>query len=177
MQCAVLKAHPAGTYNLRRKRDGDDRVYVVPAAQSRNALIGATCVDYDKKEVAMNLCPNCLHAVPDDLERCPFCSEELEPGEGGRIDEKVEWTIVRTVSTEIEAQLVAGRLRANGIPAFVLSQVDSTRNFTVGALAVAKVFVPEALVDEAKRVLATPVDAAADQEELRQRGEGGSDSR
>ena len=52
------------------------------------------------------------------------------------------------------------------------SQVDSTRNFTVGALAVAKVFVPESLIDDARRVLATPVDAAADQEELRQRGEG-----
>jgi Putative prokaryotic signal transducing protein len=113
----------------------------------------------------MLLCPNCLHAVPDDLDRCPFCSEELESRAQEEIDERIEWKIVRTVSTEIEARLMAGRLIANGIPAFVLSQVDSTRNFTVGALAVAKVFVPETLLEEAKRILATPADAASDQDE------------
>ena len=111
----------------------------------------------------MILCPNCLHAVPDDLDRCPFCSEELETaGLGEPIDDAIEWTIVRTVSTEIEARLVAGRLIANNIPAFVLSQVDSTRGFTVGALAVAKVFVPESLAREAKAILARPVDPSFD---------------
>ena len=105
----------------------------------------------------MILCATCLHAVPDDLERCPFCSEEIG-AEHGEIDERIEWRIVRTVSTEIEARLIAGRLRANGIPAFVLSQVDSTRNFTVGALAVAKVFVPEELLPGAETILALPAD-------------------
>lgn len=105
----------------------------------------------------MILCSTCLHAIPEDLERCPFCSEEIEP-DHGEIDEKIEWRIIRTVSTEIEARLIAGRLRAGGIPAFVLSQVDTTRNFTVGALAVAKVFVPEALLAEAEAILAIPAD-------------------
>jgi hypothetical protein len=106
----------------------------------------------------MLLCPNCLHAIPEDAERCPFCSHELERSVEEEIDERIEWKIVRTVSTAIEAQLIAGRLKANGIPAFVLSQVDSTRGFTVGALAVAKVFVPDELLEEAKRILATPVE-------------------
>lgn len=106
-------------------------------------------------------CANCLHAVPDDLDRCPFCSEELSGG-GGELDENIEWKIVRTVSTEIEARLIAGRLQAYGIPAFVLSQVDSTRNFTIGALAIAKVFVPEARAADAETLLATaPEDPAA----------------
>jgi hypothetical protein len=108
----------------------------------------------------MILCPNCLHAVPDELDRCPFCSEELDRDVAAdAIDETIEWKIARTVSTEIEARIIAGRLIANNIPAFVLSQVDSTRGFTVGALAVAKVFVPESLLDEAKAILAQPADA------------------
>lgn len=109
----------------------------------------------------MILCANCLHAVPEDLDRCPFCSEELAGG-GEELDGNIEWKIVRTVSTEIEARLIAGRLQAHGIPAFVLSQVDSTRNFTVGALAIAKIFVPEALAAEAETLLATaPEDPAS----------------
>lgn len=109
----------------------------------------------------MTLCPICLHAVPPGLRQCPFCQAELDDALEEN-DEKIDWKIVRTVSTEVEATLIAGRLRAYGVPAFVLSQVDSTRHFTVGALAVAKVFVPEAMMEEAKRILAMPVEEAFD---------------
>jgi len=104
----------------------------------------------------MNICPICLNAVPDHLDRCPICSAELDLDDPIEIDEEIDWRIVRTVSTEIEARLIAGRLRSEQIPAFVLSQVDTTRNFTVGALAVAKVFVPVQLLARAERVLSTP---------------------
>jgi hypothetical protein len=115
----------------------------------------------------MILCASCLHEVPDDYLRCPFCSEELVAPEPAASDtgdpaeesgEKIEWAIVRTVSTEIEARLLAGRLEANGIPACVLSQVDRTRNFTVGDLAVAKLFVPAPLLDEARALLDSPAE-------------------
>jgi|GEM_PF-883429 len=109
----------------------------------------------------MTLCPTCLHAVSDEYERCPFCSEDLGDAVSDELDENIEWRIIRTVSTEIEARLVAGRLQAGGIPAFVLSQVDSTRNFTVGALAVAKVFVPATLLAEAEAILRIPPDDPA----------------
>ncbi len=72
------------------------------------------------------------------------------------INEEIQWEILRTVSTEVEARLMAGRLRSEGIPAFVLSQVDSTRNFTVGSLAVAKVFVPATMFDLADTLLHMP---------------------
>ena len=92
-----------------------------------------------------------------------YCTN-VHPGEElPEIDEQIEWKIVRTVSTEIEARLMAGRLRSEGIPAFVLSQVDSTRNFTVGALAVAKVFVPEQLLDQSKRILSRPAEGDGDE--------------
>lgn len=116
-------------------------------------------------------CPICLNAVPSHLPACPFCAADLSREELPEINERIEWAIVRTVSTEIEARLIAGRLRSEGIPAFVLSQVDSTRGFTVGALAVAKVFVPEQVLAESKRILSEP---AEDPEEfaVRKPGQG-----
>jgi hypothetical protein len=112
----------------------------------------------------MILCPVCLHVLPRGLQQCPFCSAELDDETLEEQDEQIAWKIVRTVSTEVEATLIAGRLRAYGVPAFVLSQVDSTRHFTVGALAVAKVFVPETMKDEAERILAMPVEEGFDEE-------------
>lgn|GEM_PF-1656019 len=63
------------------------------------------------------------------------------------------WVLLREVGTEIEAMLIAGRLHSAGVPAQVLSQVDSTRNFTVGALAIAKVYVPSPMLARAEEVL------------------------
>jgi hypothetical protein len=110
----------------------------------------------------MTLCSICLHAVDPRYARCPFCGSELDAENLEEIPEGSEWSIVRTVNTEIEARLIAGRLRSEGIPAFVLSQVDSTRNLTVGALALAKVFVPEIALVRARALLETP--AAFDEE-------------
>ncbi len=100
----------------------------------------------------MNLCRECFHFVPEQFERCPFCSAEM-------VDEEIEevvWTIIRTVTTDWEARLIAGRLRAHDIPAVVLSQVDTTRNFTVGGLAVVKVFVPDVFFADAQLLLSEP---------------------
>src|SRR4051812_36610245 len=92
----------------------------------------------------MIVCPNCLHLLAEPAEQCLFCGEDIDSGAGNDYSAAIsEWKIARTVTTAIEATLIAGRLRGYGIPAVVVSQVDSTRGFTVGALAVAKVFVPE----------------------------------
>jgi hypothetical protein len=92
---------------------------------------------------------------------CPVCGvsryqedhsvERTEPEPG-------PWTIVRTVSTVIEAELMAGRLRNEGFPAIVLSQVDSTRNLTVGGLAIAHVYVRGIDHSEADRILSSDAD-------------------
>ena len=106
----------------------------------------------------MVICSVCLHTVPSELSECPFCESALDGGSAEEVNEELRWEIVRTVSTEIEATLIAGRLRAFGVPAFVLSQVDSTRHFTIGALAVAKVFVPEGFLPQAQLILSQPPD-------------------
>ena len=106
----------------------------------------------------MQSCSICLNLIPEQLTHCPWCGSNLDLDEPISVDQEISWGIVRTVSTDIEARILAGRLRAEGIPAFVLSQVDTTRSFTIGALAVAKVFVPEHLLDEAEQILRTEVE-------------------
>lgn len=106
-------------------------------------------------------CDVCGIDVAADAEWCPVCGAEMNREYPQKRDD-FSWEIARTVSTVIEAELMAGRLRGHGIPAIVLSQVDSTRNFTVGDLAIAKIFVPSFYQEEAARILS----ADADNEEI-----------
>lgn len=90
------------------------------------------------------VCPRCgapLESLPG---HCPLCGGfvALEP-----------WEVIAELGTEWEAELLCGKLRSCGIPAQVLSQRDSTRMFTVGGLAVVKLFVPAAYAQMARRVL------------------------
>ncbi|GBD07699.1 hypothetical protein HRbin21_01530 [bacterium HR21] len=94
----------------------------------------------------------------EEVIRCPYCGAELEelPTQCSVCHHHVElepWEVVAELSTEWEAELLCGRLRHHGIPAHVLSQRDTTRMFTVGALAVVKLFVPAAYAELARRVL------------------------
>lgn len=104
----------------------------------------------------MIVCSNCYHTVPVGLTNCISCGADVEPELDQVGDAEAKWSIIRTYSTDIEARIVAGRLIAHGVPACVLSQVDSTRHFTVGALAVVKLFVPDAMRPEAENILAMP---------------------
>ena len=108
-------------------------------------------------------CPVCRSQTPSDNEFCVVCGAELSTPEP---EEELEWEIVRTVSTVIEAELIAGRLRSHDIPAIVLSQVDSTRGFTVGGLAIAKVFVPTIYLEEASRILSVDADQMDEEEDV-----------
>lgn len=104
----------------------------------------------------MTRCPVCKSEISYEVEDCPICGVEIrewmEETDEPEAD-PVVWALVSVVNTAIEAELIAGRLRANGIPAVVLSQVDSTRGLTVGALAVAKVFVPSQFAVKAEALL------------------------
>ncbi|MCE2504425.1 MAG: DUF2007 domain-containing protein [Chlorobi bacterium] len=106
-----------------------------------------------------HVCPVCKNDTPADKVYCVVCGAELERHDEER---EIEWEIVRTVNTVVEAELIAGRLRSYDIPAIVLSQVDSTRNFTVGELAIAKVFVPQFALEEAANILAVDEDEFGD---------------
>ena len=96
------------------------------------------------------ICPMCGVTMGEDEDRCDLCGWVDETDADGSL---TPWVVLTTVSTVIEAELIAGRLRWNGVPATVLSQVDSTRGLTVGALAIVKIYVPMRYVDEAMALM------------------------
>ncbi|MFN3196432.1 MAG: DUF2007 domain-containing protein [Chlorobiota bacterium] len=63
------------------------------------------------------------------------------------------WVVVYTTSTEFDAHLIKGMLDSNDIPARVLSQVDTTRQFTLGNLAIVKIFVQKSDYKMAKKLI------------------------
>ncbi len=64
-----------------------------------------------------------------------------------------EWSLVYTTSDEIEALLIKGMLENVEIAAQVLSQIDTTRQFNVGGLAIAKIYVLKSDYDTAKELI------------------------
>ncbi len=72
------------------------------------------------------------------------------------------WALVYTTNTHTDALLIEGMLQANDIPAQVLSQVDTMRAFDVGALAIAKVFVPTSYVSEAEQLIREAMEQQGD---------------
>lgn len=104
-------------------------------------------------------CVICRNEMGEEDDHCPTCGAITDRADLKPVSDALNeatWEIVRTYSTNVEAEIVAGRLRHEGIPAIVLSQVDSTRNLTVGALAIAKVFVRDEDRTSAEEVLARP---------------------
>jgi hypothetical protein len=64
-----------------------------------------------------------------------------------------EWSLVYTTSDEIDALLIKGMLENVEIKAQILSQIDTTRQFTVGELAIAKIYVLESDFETAKGLI------------------------
>jgi len=68
-------------------------------------------------------------------------------------EKEISWVLVHTTNTEIDGEMFKANLESAGIPVQLLIQVDSTRNFTVGGLAVVKIFVPDFYLGEAKDII------------------------
>ncbi|MCB0701434.1 MAG: DUF2007 domain-containing protein [Candidatus Kapaibacterium sp.] len=64
-----------------------------------------------------------------------------------------DWVLVYTTSDEIEALLIKGMLENVEIAAQVLSQIDTTRQFNVGGLAIAKIYVLKEDYETAKELI------------------------
>jgi hypothetical protein len=64
-----------------------------------------------------------------------------------------EWKLVYTTSTEHDAYLVKGMLENEEIPVQILSQIDTTRQFNIGGLAIAKLYVLKSDYDTAKKLI------------------------
>jgi len=68
-------------------------------------------------------------------------------------NENFEWVVIFTTNTEIDALMYKANLESADIPVQVLSQVDTTRNFTLGDLAIVKILVPKEFADDALNII------------------------
>lgn len=64
-----------------------------------------------------------------------------------------DWVEVYSTSTDYEAYLIKGRLESEGIEARILSQVDTTRQFTLGNLAIVRIYVRNSDLATAKQII------------------------
>lgn len=69
------------------------------------------------------------------------------------MNDSPNWIQVYTCSTEYEALFIKGYLESEGVQSSILSQIDSTRQFTLGNLAVVKIYVLEAFYEKAVGLL------------------------
>ncbi|PIU45706.1 MAG: hypothetical protein COS95_02440 [Ignavibacteriales bacterium CG07_land_8_20_14_0_80_59_12] len=73
---------------------------------------------------------------------------------GGSMKTLEGWEVVHTVATEVEADLIKGKLESEGISAIVLSQQDHSFPTTMGDLALVRVLVEKENLDRAKEMIA-----------------------
>lgn len=67
--------------------------------------------------------------------------------------ENIKWELAHTCNTDFEAHHIKANLTGAGISCEILSQVDTTRMFTMGELAIVKLFVPADDLDLAKEII------------------------
>jgi len=63
------------------------------------------------------------------------------------------WAEAFRTNTELDAEMFKHNLESAGIEVRILSQVDSTRYFTLGMLAVVKIYVPLEALQLAKSII------------------------
>lgn len=92
----------------------------------------------------------------------PISKDEDEPlaeptTPGG--SQETKWEVVTETAGLIAAQIIAERLQAEGIPARAWQEgAGQAFGLTVGLLGTGHVIVPKAYLEQARAILATPVD-------------------
>ena len=91
----------------------------------------------------------------EDLEKVGLEAAGSSPG-GGR---ETKWEVVTTTGGLTTAEVIVGRLSAEGIPARAWQEgAGQAFGLTVGLLGTGYVLVPESYLEEAKALLETPFD-------------------
>ncbi len=63
------------------------------------------------------------------------------------------WVLVHTTNTQIDAEMLKSNLESADIPTQIISQIDTTRMFTIGHLAIVKIYVPTPYYSEAMQII------------------------
>ncbi len=105
------------------------------------------------------ICPRCNTYYVSGMLLCPDCNIELlSDEECDELDETIrdmlaQWVLVYTTNTMMEAVTLKAYLEGADIPVHIHSQIDTTRQFTVGALAIVKIYVRSSDFDEASAIV------------------------
>jgi len=93
-------------------------------------------------------CEICLNSF-EEKSICPFCGSKIEIS----INQNTKWAVCYTTNDIMEATHYKAMIEGENIPAEILSQIDTTRMFTIGDLAIVKLMVPSPFLDEAKEII------------------------
>jgi hypothetical protein len=99
----------------------------------------------------MIICPECSTELENDIYVCTNCGNEIDLTQAQ--GKHFPWVLVYTTNTEYDAQMFKANLEGAGIPTQILSQLDSSRMFTIGELAIVKIYVLSPYATEAKEII------------------------
>jgi hypothetical protein len=94
------------------------------------------------------ICEICMNEI-EESSVCPICGAGLSVD----LNEYSDWDVAYTTNNIIDAAMYKSMLEGAEIPVSILSQIDSTRMFTIGDLAIVKIMVPRQYIIEAKQVI------------------------
>lgn len=94
-------------------------------------------------------CPQCKSILDEGI--CQVCGFRAEISDINKSD--IKWVIALTTNNLIDAEMYKTQLESAEIPVVVHSQIDSTRMFTVGHLAIVKVYVPSSQLNDALEII------------------------
>ena len=87
----------------------------------------------------------------ENVTTCPVCGTDIDHE---NIDwRQYPWLLIYTTNTLIDAEMFKANLESADIPVHILSQIDSTRQLTLGDLAIVKIFVPSIYESDAKAII------------------------
>lgn len=87
----------------------------------------------------------------EDSRICPICGSELESSDN--IKTSYPWVLAYTTNTLLDAEMYKANLESTEIPVQILSQVDTTRQLTIGDLAIVKIYVPSIYLSDALEII------------------------
>lgn len=94
-------------------------------------------------------CPVCLNKIEEES-ICLVCGAdidiELDP-------ENIKWRLLKTLDSQIEAEMLKANLESAEIPVFLFSKQDSAYRMSVNDFSAVEVLIPEQFLNEAKNIL------------------------
>ncbi len=99
-------------------------------------------------------CPRCQNEFSLESGFCDQCAYELPVEEREQETYEGPLTIATTLTSLVEAELLAGSLRSEGIPAFCDKRAGHGLPHTMGGTIAVAIYVPEEALEQARQKIA-----------------------